>query len=815
MLVDFLVWLDDSPWRYWTVCGVFGLLVAALVAAPSVSRLIENRRWRWLGHDAAFFAALAMMLLAFRWPVFLFHRQLNPDESGYISQALTLRHDPVFWRSITSGTSGPINTYPRLLPALLGLPLNFMTSRFMALGLALGFLIVFYFTCHCFASVTFSRLSVLAPATFLALTTNGDFTHHSGEHLPVLLLALAAFVALRLTDSVRKTSAMAYAAGWLLGAVPFAKLQGGVLAMTTAIFCGVYLLLRNESLMTRLKRCGFLILGGVTVPALVVAQAWFSGCFEHFRESYIAMNLGYMAGGKSWGEFIAGLPGFRPDMPEFFAYFLGLILAGLLGWTAIFIRGRWGGMSGASRRLLMFTSVMLPVSIFTALAPGRPFAHYSLFVVLPAASWAFASFNGAFGDANDQAGSPEMRQLSYAAWCAITVAGQCGDYLLSRQPLELRGKVATYVNAPLSPVAHAILRHCSPGQPLCVWGWMNEFHVETGTWRATSDLLLEYLWNAEPGKSSMMGWRDLIPDYFQNLYVEDLMRSNPPVFVDAVAPSSFIFTDREMFGHETFPKLTDYVAANYELTHEIGGIRIYVRNDVVRSSEGSSPAGNAGASSIEVLDRSRREGNAEYSLGSSFLGNGRLDEAAEHFQKAVELRPDFALARQQLGLIYLKRGMIEDALTHFRREVQLIPDDGSARARLAEALLRGGWVEEAVNQYNSALKIDPDRANSLNNLAWILAVRGDALVRDGARAVELASRAARLTGNKNAAILNTLAASYGEAGRFSEALESSQQALDIATAAKDGALAEIIRSARDCYVHGQPFRTPVLAYLPE
>jgi DNA anti-recombination protein RmuC len=68
-------------------------------------------------------------------------------------------------------------------------------------------------------------MATLAAATFWALTTNGDYTHYSGEHVPVLLLLVASYLALRLPDSVRWTSGTAWLAGFVLGAIPFAKLR--------------------------------------------------------------------------------------------------------------------------------------------------------------------------------------------------------------------------------------------------------------------------------------------------------------------------------------------------------------------------------------------------------------------------------------------------------------------------------------------------------------------------------------------------------------------------------------------------------------
>jgi len=66
----------------------------------------------------------------------------------------------------------------------------------------------------------------------------------------------------------------------------------------------------------------------------------------------------------------------------------------------------------------------------------------------------------------------------------------------------------------------------------------------------------------------------------------------------------------------------------------------------------------------------------------------------------------------------------------------------------------------------------------LNNLAWVLATSTDDEVRDGERAIELATTAAELTDFKKAFILSTLASGYAEVGEFDKAKEWSRKALE-------------------------------------
>ena len=55
------------------------------------------------------------------------------------------------------------------------------------------------------------------------------------------------------------------------------------------------------------------------------------------------------------------------------------------------------------------------------------------------------------------------------------------------------------------------------------------------------------------------------------------MQSKAKLFIDAVAPGMFFFTDRMTQGHEVSPEITSVVNQNYKLVDEVQGIRIYLR----------------------------------------------------------------------------------------------------------------------------------------------------------------------------------------------------------------------------------------------
>ena len=129
-----------------------------------------------------------------------------------------------------------------------------------------------------------------------------------------------------------------------------------------------------------------------------------------------------------------------------------------------------------------------------------------------------------------------------------------------------------------------------------------------------------------------------------------------------------------------------------------------------------------------------------------------------------------------------------------------------AHKNIGQTLIRQGQAKEAVSYYRRALELRGDWPEVLNNLAWILATCEDAEVRDGAQAVRLAERACDLTDYEFSAMLDTLGAAYAEAGQFDQAVQTAQNALQLALATKNAVRAKNIQNRLELYKANRPYR---------
>jgi spermidine synthase len=163
------------------------------------------------------------------------------------------------------------------------------------------------------------------------------------------------------------------------------------------------------------------------------------------------------------------------------------------------------------------------------------------------------------------------------------------------------------------------------------------------------------------------------------------------------------------------------------------------------------------------------------------------------------MKPDYIEARVNLGVALAEKGKIDQGISQFQQVLQLEPNSAEAHNDLGIALGMKGNFNEAVLHYRQAINLKPDWPLPLNGLAWILATYPDPNMRDAKQAIELAERAAAMTNHQDAIILNTLAAAYAAAGRFSDAVATAQKAMDLAVAQRNDHLADSIRPQLEMY----------------
>jgi tetratricopeptide (TPR) repeat protein len=159
----------------------------------------------------------------------------------------------------------------------------------------------------------------------------------------------------------------------------------------------------------------------------------------------------------------------------------------------------------------------------------------------------------------------------------------------------------------------------------------------------------------------------------------------------------------------------------------------------------------------------------------------------------------------RLGMAHYERGSHERAELHFRMARRIEPTTVGPEIEQGQWHDARGEYREARRLFAEALSRNTRSLPALNNLAWLLATCPEPSIRDGAQAVKLARHAAQLTGSGHPGVLDTLAVSLAEAGRFDEAQPIAAQAAELARGVSQMNLAGQIEHRLRLFRQQQPY----------
>jgi hypothetical protein len=563
------------------------VLVLFLAVAPLLPAFREGRkRFGFLGSDALFVGAVVVFFLAARWPALL-APLLNHDEGYFLSAAMALFKDPVYWRSGDVTTSGPLNVYPLALPGLFGLRLDYASGRLIGL-LALAVLLgATFYTFRRLYDSRVARLAALPAALAFAPLRNADFVHFTSEHVPIALLAVLVYLLSRAATAPSGVPGrpLLFCAGFVVGLIPYAKLQAT--PMVAVLFCCFLHLIWTR------ERDGKRFLGGLVAlgagallfSAILAALLGPLGELDDAWKSYVVQNLFFSNFSGGAGEKVRILITIIRTMPETRLLVVLAFLVGAVGLPLLLLYRRRRPAPDAAEdsatparasrlTFAVYAALYTLVSTYAVAQPTRLFFHYELFIVASGSLMVGCFVAECLRMAADAETGKKWR-VAFRAAVALVLASQ--SLWVARTvltPNEYLEKRTNYLAEYRSPLAEAVLRYGRPGDYLVIWGWQPGLHIETGLVQGTRDSIP--VWQMFPNPQR---------EYQEERFLADLRRNRPRVFVDSQIEGDMSYFWNGINGgargehYTTRPAIKRAIEETFELAETVEGVKVFRRRD--------------------------------------------------------------------------------------------------------------------------------------------------------------------------------------------------------------------------------------------
>jgi len=237
---------------------------------------------------------------------------------------------------------------------------------------------------------------------------------------------------------------------------------------------------------------------------------------------------------------------------------------------------------------------------------------------------------------------------------------------------------------------------------------------------------------------------------------------------------------------------------NYAMAHFNLGNALNVKGEIDEAISHYRRAAEINPEYVEALNN----------LGNALRSQGKFNEAIGHYRQALQFNPDLSQVHTNLATVLDAQGKVDEAIEHFHEALRIRPDDVDAVYNLGVTLLNAGKKDQALEYFRQAAELKKNWWQALNALAWMLATHPNPDMRNSDEAIVLAQRAVNLTKGDISEALDTLAAAYASGGKFDEAIETAQKAIQATLKVDNKDLADNIDRRLRLYKAHKPYIEP-------
>src|SRR5262249_641411 len=147
-----------------------------------------------------------------------------------------------------------------------------------------------------------------------------------------------------------------------------------------------------------------------------------------------------------------------------------------------------------------------------------------------------------------------------------------------------------------------------------------------------------------------------------------------------------------------------------------------------------------------------------------------FQKASADYDEAIRIDPKFTHAYANRGDVWLAQEDYDRAIADYTDAIRIDPGAAYAFSGRACARYRTKEFAKCIADSLEAIRLDPGDVSTLCSGAWLMATCADAKHRNGATAVEWATKACELTEWNEPLALGALAAAKAEQGEFDSAV---------------------------------------------
>jgi tetratricopeptide (TPR) repeat protein len=196
---------------------------------------------------------------------------------------------------------------------------------------------------------------------------------------------------------------------------------------------------------------------------------------------------------------------------------------------------------------------------------------------------------------------------------------------------------------------------------------------------------------------------------------------------------------------------------------------------------------------------------AHFDRAISFRETGEFAKAIEDMSEVIKLKLDYVPAYLVRAADHYRLGQVDQALEDWNRAAELNFSQVEAYVGRTMAYLKKKDYVKAAQEMEMATRVESKTpAEILNSLAWLQATSPDKRARNGAAAIDAATKVCQSTQWNNWRYVDTLAAAYAEAGKFTEAVN--YQKLALRTADGPTTITEEAKKRLNLYEQHKPYR---------